>query len=821
MKVYSFKQIQYVLFVFILFLDITTIEGQSSLATNKTIYGIVSHLEKPLPNVNITIVGKSTGTKTNINGAYSIEATVGDIIKYTHIGLSTISIIVEDVTEVLNIEMVQKTNKLDEVVIKAKPKSESFVTEFDYNKKVKTAKGDINPMLLPTKVLYFKGNQLGKNYSSLSEALKWKVSRGIPTKFDVDGTLYNDDRFINLSRILDVYVVTGSTGTMFWGGPVVIVRTMDSPEEIEKRKEAKAEQYRNQNYYEKDAIPMPEENLLASNNTSSKNNTTPLKQSITGIVSYLGAPLQHVNISIVGKSIGTKTKSNGSYSLKANSGDIIQYSHLGFSTTSIIVEDITNVLNIEMVRKENQLDEVVVKANMGKTLERVKKANKKIETSRGIIDPEKSGYAISYIDGEDINPIHGSLAKALRGKVAGFNGSVKSSTSLTNPSTPIWDVDGVIFPNEPPLDLNNIKSVHILKTLAGTTRYGSAGANGVIVVTTKYGSFDPEESKRKQLTEKYANKNFYANDAINISEDILNQNSLADNLEKFNNQQQAFMYYDQTIKNRITDHSTLISIALKFSQYYKNLDLSKQVLLDAVNSYNHNPEILKTLAYYFQALNLNHEAVNVYEQIFKLRPSYAQSYRDLANAYVENNQFKRAWRLYMSYLIQGNDVSGEGIGELFYDEMEFLYFNRKNQTDIKEKFVPKSKDLFDFRNDVRLVFEWNTSEAEFDLEFVSPDLRSYVFEHTLASNEALIIDEKQKGYSSHSYFIDDLKEGEWLVNLTYKGNKKPEPTYLKLTRYYNWGKTNQEKIITVYKLYKERHKMQLLNLNKQVLVATN
>jgi len=227
------------------------------------------------------------------------------------------------------------------------------------------------------------------------------------------------------------------------------------------------------------------------------------------------------------------------------------------------------------------------------------------------------------------------------------------------------------------------------------------------------------------------------------------------------------------------------------------------------------------VAYHLQALGLKKDAIKAYETIFKLRPKYVQSYRDLANAYVGNDQFKKAWRLYMSYLLQGNDISGENIGQLLYNEMEYLYYNRRNQTDIKEHFVPQSDDLFDFRNDVRIVFEWNTSEAEFDLEFVNPERRAYVFEHSLAANQELITSEKQKGYSSREFFIDDIGNGEWLVNITYKGNKKPEPTYFKVTQYFNWGKANQTNEITVYKLNEQRNKMQLLRLNKQLLVAAN
>jgi hypothetical protein len=94
------------------------------------------------------------------------------------------------------------------------------------------------------------------------------------------------------------------------------------------------------------------------------------------------------------------------------------------------------------------------------------------------------------------------------------------------------------------------------------------------------------------------------------------------------------------------------------------------------------------------------------------------------------------------------------------------------------------------------------------------------FEHTLARNQELITDEKQKGYSSKEFFIDDLKDGEWLVNITYKGNKKPEPTYFKSTKFYNWGKATQTKEVAVYKFQNERDKIQLIHFNKELLAAS-
>ena len=128
-----------------------------------------------------------------------------------------------------------------------------------------------------------------------------------------------------------------------------------------------------------------------------------------------------------------------------------------------------------------------------------------------------------------------------------------------------------------------------------------------------------------------------------------------------------------------------------------------------------------------------------------------------------------------------------------------------------------SKDDNGIEKDIRIVFEWNTSEAEFIFEFVNPQKQSYTFEHTYYENKELIIDEKTKGYSSIEFFIKNLTKGDWLTNITYLGNKTNDPTYLKTTVYYNWGKARQRKEIKVLKLVNRDEKLQLIKLNAKQL----
>ncbi len=793
----------------------------------KEVSGKVTHLNMPVPDVNISIESSNKGTNTDQNGNYSMSVAVGDVLRFSHVSFKSIRIVIEDITVTLNIELSNYINELDEVVINTKNTSDKKVNSVDpYSQKINTAIGEINPMILPSTVFYLSGKEIGNQYSSLTEALEKRLGRQMPTIFDIDGIVYyNDDSTVALDRILDVYVIMGSAGTMRWGGPVIIVRTMDNPDVIKEKREAIAEQHRNQNYYAEDAV-------ATTSTANPKTKTIPFRsnnvRNITGTITYLGAPVPDVNIKVKNSSRGTKTDVNGYYSLEIKNGEIVQFSHLSFKSLNVVIEDVTAILDIEMVEKTNTLDEVVVIAKNveGAILKRSKEANKKFETSRGSFNPETAGFAVSYVDGDELSNTYANLREALVGKISGFKirnnkGYLRGDNFSVTQDYPVgWEIDGVFTTEEPTwLDLSNVKSVYALKSLAATNKYGTLGAGGIIVIKTKSGDLS-SNTRQNATASEYQNKNYYANDASTVNLSSLSSNPYTEQIEALNDLQKAYRFYENEVIDKVNNYDIHLSIAKAFSRTYDSPNLAAQILIGITSEYRDNPEVLKAIAYNLQSIGAYPEAVKTYQEIFTLRPKYAQSYRDLANAYIENSQFKKGWRLYMSYLMQGHDVSGEGIGQVIFNEMEYLYFNRSNQTDINENFLPKSESIDEFRNDVRLVFEWNTSEAEFDLEFVGPDKRAYVFEHDLIANQELITDEKLKGYSCKEFFIDDVGNGEWLVNFSYKGNKKPEPTYLKVTTYYFWGKSSQKKQIEIYKFQEEREKFQLIRINQQKLLTS-
>ncbi len=805
--------------------------AQNSTNSFKSISGYLSSNDGPLSSVNIKIENHINGTESNSRGFYEISAKIGDLIHFSHVGYHKVSVIVEDVTEVLNIKMQLQANELGTAVVKARKKVKSM-GEIAHEKRtatIMTGVGKINLRAIAQKVDYIDGKTLNPAAPSFQDAIKGKFTgpRPIPSIWDIDGFIHvlspgTPAPPIDISTVEDIYVLSGSSGTVRWGGPVLVIRTSMSSFGVSAEKEKVAESYRNQNFYQDDALPI---------NASEQDNDNPSLKTISGTITYMEVPVANVHVISETNGNSVKTDASGKFSIEAAVGEELRFSHVSFSSVFIIVEDITQVLNLKMVPKKNELDEVYLENRVvkGKVQEQDEKAKKKFITARGTIDPKKSGFAVTYLDGEYINAIgYTSLTQALVGKFAGYSVGLDglpylrgANMSITQNYPAIWDVDGQIFTIEPPISPTEIKEIYVLKAVGAVVKYGNIANGGVIILKTKYGDFGEQRKKRDLSAAKLQNKDFYENDAVTLdAPDIITQ-EFSKTLAAFGNQDEAIGHYQNIWADTMKDPHLKITLAKKALQLYGNKKLAVIIFSDIATKHRENSEILKAVAYQYQAAGLKKEAIAMYEKVYTLRPGYAQSYRDLSNAYIENEQFKRGWRLYLSYLFQGNNLNDEGIGEVLYNEMEWIYFNRKNQTEIRELFMPKSDDVFEFRNDIRVVVEWNTSEAEFDLEFVSPEKRSYVFEHTSVAAQEIITKEKKVGYSSKQFFVDDLEEGDWLFNATYYGNKKPEPTYLKVTSYYNWGLPNQTQKVNVFTLNRTETKFKLITYNKEDLKHNN
>ena len=537
-----------------------------------------------------------------------------------------------------------------------------------------------------------------------------------------------------------------------------------------------------------------------------------IKKEISGIITYDGAPLSNVNILIKNSEKGTSTNNKGVYKIRAKEGDILQFTHINMKAIEVLIEDITTTLNISMKAAKNELDEVIISSKKkNKQTGLYPKKPKKISSGGFTIDTRRTGYSVSYISGEELNLSGISIGRALQGKIASYKlvvddfgneyAKLRDTGTILTVKYAIWVVDGQVYNFAPPIPLENIKEVAVLRSLAGVNRFGSEAVGGAIIINTNVGNFDPVKDVYSEENP-YTNKEYYNEDAVAYNLLSTPKSEYIIELERISDSNEAFKKYQELLSEHQDKSDFYLNVANSFKFTFNDFENYKRVLLDSEEYSKSNPEELKIIAYQYQQEGFYENALSVYKKIIKLRPKHIQSYRDLINVYTELKQYKKALNTYNYFFNEGFTIEKNGIGDIMTREAEALT-SKISKTNLSDE-----KTL-----DTRIVFEWSSSEAEFTLEFINPQKQVYKIEHTLSDNSSLILDEKLKGYTSREFVIDGDIGGEWLVNLTYYGNKKYAPTYLKTTVFNDWGRPNEIKKTTVFKMTLKDQKTQLFKIN--------
>ncbi|AZQ58989.1 SusC/RagA family TonB-linked outer membrane protein [Maribacter sp. MJ134] len=231
------------------------------------------------------------------------------------------------------------------------------------------------------------------------------------------------------------------------------------------------------------------------------------EKTVTGTVTDQdGLPLPGVNIVVEGTTNGTQTDFDGNYSISASQGQTLLFTYIGQKAMRQAVGS-GNTVNVQMTEDAQALEEVVV------TAQGIKKSKQAL------------GYAVAEVGKEALEQRpEGDVGRILTGKASGVNITAQSGlsgsgtsivirglSSFSGSNQPLFIVDGVPFDSGTngqsqsgedssfvdgnngssrflDLDPNNIENVNVLKGLAAATLYGTAGRNGVILITTKNGA---------------------------------------------------------------------------------------------------------------------------------------------------------------------------------------------------------------------------------------------------------------------------------------------------------------------------------------------
>jgi TonB-linked SusC/RagA family outer membrane protein len=207
---------------------------------------------------------------------------------------------------------------------------------------------------------------------------------------------------------------------------------------------------------------------------------------VTGtVISQTGELLIGVSVGVVAGGAGTTTKENGTFKLSVPENSTLRFSYIGFITKEIKIGSAAINLSVQLLTNKNELNQVVV-VGYG--------TRKKADVTG----------AITSISEQSIKDVPASnLASALQGQGAGIDirksagdskpGAtptilIRGARSLSASNAPLIVIDGIPF-NGSINDINqdDVASVDVLKDASSTAIYGSRGANGVILVTTKRG----------------------------------------------------------------------------------------------------------------------------------------------------------------------------------------------------------------------------------------------------------------------------------------------------------------------------------------------
>ncbi|HEX9827438.1 MAG TPA: SusC/RagA family TonB-linked outer membrane protein [Flavobacteriaceae bacterium] len=245
--------------------------------------------------------------------------------------------------------------------------------------------------------------------------------------------------------------------------------------------------------------------LTANNTIIIKEKNTQQQIKVSGkVTDEVGMPVAGATVLIKGTTRGVATDFDGSYSITVpNPENVLVFSALGFATQEITVGS-QSIINVTLKEAINELDEVTINAGYYKTTKR--QATGSIsKVTASVIEKQPVSNPLLALQGR----IPGVVIEQFSGLPGGLMSiQIRGRNSINRNirGNPLFIVDGVPYPSDEfergfggilgrinalnSLNPADIESIEVLKDADATAIYGSRGANGVILITTKQGQSD-------------------------------------------------------------------------------------------------------------------------------------------------------------------------------------------------------------------------------------------------------------------------------------------------------------------------------------------
>ncbi|MHB1105188.1 MAG: SusC/RagA family TonB-linked outer membrane protein [Lutibacter sp.] len=249
--------------------------------------------------------------------------------------------------------------------------------------------------------------------------------------------------------------------------------------------------------------------VALANNTSIGTKMQQQTLQVSGTITDVNGALPGVSITVKGKPSGTVSGLNGKYTIDVTSNDILVFSFLGYKTAIVPVEGRSQI-NVQLKEDMTALQEVQINAGYYTVKEKERTGN--IATIKAkVIEKQPVSNPLAAMQGH-LSGVNIVQSTGVPG--GGFNIEIRGKNFINGVSDPLFIIDGVpyssqslgsndvsgqiISGNISPLNAinpNDIQSIEVLKDADATAIYGSRGANGVVLITTKKGKVGKTQFK--------------------------------------------------------------------------------------------------------------------------------------------------------------------------------------------------------------------------------------------------------------------------------------------------------------------------------------
>ncbi len=520
---------------------------------------------------------------------------------------------------------------------------------------------------------------------------------------------------------------------------------------------------------------------------------------LKGVVVLNGDPVQGCIVYENTTLSETITDSEGRFEILTSIGATLNFEYIDMKPKQLVIKDNSE----QIVKLESQYEVLSEVAIEGKTASEKKEELSSKEQREA--QKYRSGIGYQSIDKEDFNEGgYNFLVDLIRGRflTIGVNGEgdqaryyTRKPSSINLDPTIVFAVDGVIFKDPPTwINLRSIENITFKSTLAGTTKYGALGRNGVIEITTQ----DPKATQSQEISKELDIKNNYEDTAQVFSSKSHYTQLKSISPEGLVKMRKEFLL---TIEKNPLEVNNYIA-------YYKVLEAinpqeALRGLLTIIEMGDNNTRVLRSLAFFLEDQGLSNEAIKIHERILEVAPKEPQSYIDLAQSYANGKRYKESFEQWKAILV-GDTIIFKPNTELYkITESEIKHLLTKYKDKVSYEDVPISFYETATIVDKRILVEWNDPQMEFDLQFVNPKKKFYNWSQTLSRNDGIVaknVEPPVKGGLLSKEFIidDDPTSGEWLVNITNNTPRQPRiPSFIKMTVYTNYGDSKEQKQILI------------------------